>query len=32
MVLDVRLNGGGNNYLNKPVVTGIIESKKINQP
>ena len=32
MVLDVRLNGGGNNYKNKPVVTGIIESKKINQP
>jgi tetratricopeptide (TPR) repeat protein len=32
MVLDVRLNGGGNNYKNKPVVAGIIESKKINQP
>jgi tetratricopeptide (TPR) repeat protein len=32
LVLDVRLNGGGNNYKNKPVVTGIIESKKINQP
>ena len=31
MVLDVRLNGGGNNYKNKPVVTGIIESEKINQ-
>ena len=26
-VLDVRLNGGGNNYKNKPVVTGIIQSK-----
>jgi tetratricopeptide (TPR) repeat protein len=32
MVLDVRLNGGGNNYLNKPVVTGIIECEKINKP
>lgn len=32
LVLDLRLNGGGNNYKNKPVVTGIIESKKINQP
>lgn len=32
LVLDVRLNGGGNNYKNRPVVTGIIESKKINQP
>ena len=32
LVLDVRLNGGGNNYKNKPIVTGIIESKKINRP
>jgi tetratricopeptide (TPR) repeat protein len=32
LVLDVRLNGGGNNYKNKPVVTGIIKSEKINQP
>lgn len=32
LVLDVRLNGGGNNYKNKPIVTGIIENKKINQP
>ena len=32
LVLDVRLNGGGNNYKNKPVVAGIIECKKINQP
>jgi len=31
LVIDVRLNGGGNNYKNKPIVTGIIESKKINQ-
>ena len=30
-VLDVRLNGGGNNYKNKPIVTGIVQSDKINQ-
>ncbi len=30
-ILDVRLNGGGNNYKNKPIVTGVIQSK-INQP
>ncbi len=31
LVLDVRLNGGGNNYKNKDVITGIIEAKKINK-
>ena len=31
LILDVRLNGGGNNYLLKPVITGIIETQKINQ-
>lgn len=31
LVIDVRLNGGGNNYKNKPVVTGIIKTEKINQ-
>ncbi|WP_020569625.1 tetratricopeptide repeat protein [Neolewinella persica] len=31
LVLDVRLNGGGNNFNNKAVVTGIIETEKINQ-
>lgn len=31
MVLDVRLNGGGNNFNNKAVVTGIIQSRQINQ-
>ena len=31
LILDVRLNGGGNNYKNKPIVTGIIETQKINQ-
>ena len=30
-ILDVRLNGGGNNYKNKPIVTGVIETEKINQ-
>ncbi len=30
LVLDVRLNGGGNNYKNKAIITRIIESKKIN--
>ena len=32
LVIDVRLNGGGNNYKNKPVITGIIETEKINEP
>ncbi len=31
LVIDVRLNGGGNNFLNKPIITGIIETQKINQ-
>lgn len=31
LILDVRLNGGGNNYKNKPIVTGVIRSK-INKP
>lgn len=31
LVLDIRLNGGGNNYLNKPIITSIIASRKINQ-
>ncbi|MBT8305818.1 MAG: hypothetical protein KJN85_02665, partial [Maribacter sp.] len=31
LVIDVRLNGGGNNYKNKPIITGIIKSKKINK-
>ena len=30
-ILDVRLNGGGNNYKNKPIVTGVIRSEKINK-
>jgi len=31
LVLDIRLNGGGNNYLNKSIITNIIASKKINK-
>jgi tetratricopeptide (TPR) repeat protein len=30
-ILDIRQNGGGNNYLNKPVITGLVQAKKINQ-
>ncbi len=30
-VLDLRLNGGGNNYLNRPVIVGLIQARKINQ-
>ncbi len=32
LILDVRMNGGGNNYKNKPIITGLIKSEKINQP
>ncbi|MDG1572900.1 hypothetical protein OZ410_11285 [Robiginitalea sp. M366] len=31
LILDVRLNGGGNNYKNKPIVTGLIRSR-VNKP
>lgn len=31
LILDVRMNGGGNNYLNKPIITSIIQAQKINQ-
>lgn len=31
LIIDLRLNGGGNNYNNKSVITGIIEQRKINQ-
>ncbi|MEP7171364.1 MAG: hypothetical protein ABI855_18490, partial [Bacteroidota bacterium] len=31
LILDLRTNGGGNNTLNKPIITGIIKSRKINQ-
>lgn len=32
LVIDVRLNHGGNNYLVKPLVNGVVRSDKINQP
>ena len=32
LVLDLRLNGGGNNYKNKPIVTGILRCSQIDQP
>jgi len=31
LILDIRTNGGGNNQLNKPIITSIIRSQKINQ-
>jgi len=31
MVLDMRNNGGGNNYLSPPIVKGIMRSAKLNQ-
>ncbi|NIX65403.1 tetratricopeptide repeat protein [Gaetbulibacter sp. S0825] len=31
LIIDVRLNGGGNNYKNKPIITEIIKSEKINK-
>ncbi|PIB31326.1 hypothetical protein BFP77_01795 [Maribacter sp. 4U21] len=30
LILDVRLNGGGNNFKNRTLITKIIENKKIN--
>ncbi|MCI0692794.1 tetratricopeptide repeat protein [candidate division KSB1 bacterium] len=30
-VLDLRLNSGGNNYLNRPIIVGLIQAGKINQ-
>jgi hypothetical protein len=32
MVLDIRLNGGGNNTLNQPLVHGLIRCDKVNRP
>ena len=32
LVLDLRLNGGGNNYRNRAVIVGLIQAQKINQP
>lgn len=30
LIIDIRLNGGGNNYLNKDVIKGIIQTEQIN--
>lgn len=32
LVIDARWNGGGNNFLNRPIVHGLIKCDKINQP
>lgn len=32
LVLDIRENSGGNNYLNQPLVHGLIRCEKINRP
>lgn len=32
LIIDLRWNGGGNNFLNKPLVQEIIRCDKINQP
>ncbi len=32
LVIDMRNNGGGNNFLNKPLVHGLIASEKVNRP
>ena len=29
LIIDLRLNGGGNNYLNKEVIKGLIKTEKI---
>lgn len=32
LILDVRLNGGGNNYKNKAIIQQILKSERINRP
>lgn len=31
LIIDLRLNGGGNNYLNKDLIKGLIKAERINQ-
>jgi len=31
LIYDVRYNGGGNNFLNTPLITGVVATKKINK-
>ncbi|HMB69914.1 MAG TPA: hypothetical protein VKU85_11410, partial [bacterium] len=31
LVVDLRLNGGGNNYLNRPLIHGIIRNERVNR-
>lgn len=31
LIIDLRLNGGGNNYLNKDVIKGLIKAEKVNK-
>ncbi len=31
LVVDLRLNGGGNNFLNRPLIHGIIRNERVNQ-
>jgi tetratricopeptide (TPR) repeat protein len=31
-ILDIRLNGGGNNFLNRPLIHGLICAHNLNQP
>src|SRR5262249_47578330 len=30
--LDMRWNGGGNNFLNEPLVNGLVQCRKVNRP
>jgi hypothetical protein len=32
LVIDLRWNGGGNNFLNRPLIHGLIRCDKVNQP
>ena len=32
LIVDIRSNGGGDNYLNQPLVHGLIASRRVNRP